>query len=146
VLYSQPPQPPKISTFAPAPDLIEQVDFFIGRATDSLADPAEFQGANQSRLLKDSHTLAVLGLTLSAHDVSHALEGTAPALGKSAEGMGAGGMNYGAAKAALADVKAARGAADSGAASKESDPSKASDPSRATVKWEKCASLPLLMK
>src|SRR3954452_19671892 len=65
---TQSAEPPKISEFAPSKDLLQQVDFFVGRISESLADPADFDGAKQSRTLKDANTLAALALVLGAHD------------------------------------------------------------------------------
>src|ERR1700680_2435174 len=59
-LQSEPPAIPKISDFAPSADLVEQVDFFVGRIEQSLADPADFDLAKQSRTFKDANTLAAL--------------------------------------------------------------------------------------
>ncbi len=122
---------PKISTFAPAADLLQQVDFFIGRVEASLADPADFDGAKQSRTLKDGHTLAVLALMLAVHDEPHPLRAAMPSLLKSAQALAGAGDDYSRAKAALTEIQAAR----AGTA-----------PSDGTVRWEKAASLSALMK
>ena len=130
-LRSQPPEVPKISAFAPADDLIQQVDFFIGRADESLADPADFDGAKQSRTLKDGNTLAVLALMLAKHDAAHPLKASMPAMLESAKSLAVAGDNVQQARSALAGIKAAR----AGAA-----------PQSPAVKWEKAASLAALMK
>ncbi len=43
VLLSQPPEPQKISTFAPAADLTDQVDVYIKQVGEALADRDEFE-------------------------------------------------------------------------------------------------------
>src|SRR6476659_7477363 len=73
-------EPPKISEFAPSKDLLQQVDFFVGRISESLADPADFDGAKQSRTLKDANTLAALALVLGVHDQSFPERASMPAL------------------------------------------------------------------
>jgi hypothetical protein len=130
-LRSEPPTIPKISTFAPAADLLQQVDFFIGRIEASLADPADFDGAQQSRTLKDGHTLAVLALMLAVHDEEHPLKAAMPRLLKSAQSLAGAGDDYSRAKAALTEIQAARAGRALG---------------EGTVRWEKAASLSALMK
>ncbi len=130
-LLSQPPEIPKISSFAPAKDLIQQVDFYIGRISESLADPADFDLAKQSRTLKDANTLAALALMLAVHDEQHPLKPGAAALLKSAQELSNAGENAQQAGAALEGVKRARAATEG---------------SGEGVKWEKAASLSALMK
>ena len=132
---AQAPAPPKISAFAPAADLIDQVDFFLGRVTESLSDPADFDGAKQSRTLKDAHTLTVLGQMLAAHDEAHPLKTSAPALIASARQLALAGDQIDKATPALAGLKTARAANSNDAT-----------PSADAIKWEKAAALPVLMK
>jgi cytochrome c556 len=121
----------KISSFAPAADLLQQVDFFIGRAEESLQNPADFDGAKQSRTLKDGSTLAVLALMLAHHDEPLPLKTSMPTMLAAAKALAAAGDQVEPARTALAQIKAAR----AGHA-----------PSTATAKWEKAASLAALMK
>src|SRR5262249_8370456 len=86
-LVSEVPKPAKISAFAPAKDLLEQVDFYIGRVEQSLAEPADFDEAKQSRTVKDANTLAVLALVLGAHDEQHPLKESMPAMLKGAQAL-----------------------------------------------------------
>jgi hypothetical protein len=130
-VLSQTPEIPKISRYAPAKDLIQQVDFYIGRMSESLADPADFDLAKQSRMLKDANTLAALALMLSVHDEPHPLKPGAGALLKSAQDLSNVGENAQLAVAALEAVKRARAATQGGGE---------------VVKWEKAASLSALMK
>lgn len=130
LLSSQPPEIPKISSFAPAKDLIQQVDFYIGRISESLAD-ADFDLAEQSRTLKDANTLAALALMLAVHDEQHPLKPGAAALLKSAQELSNVGDDAQRGGAALAAIKRARAATEGGG-----------EP----VKWEKAASLSALMK
>ena len=129
--FSGSPAVPKISAFAPAQDLIQQVDFFIGRVEESLADPADFAGAKQSRTLKDGNTLAVLALMLARHDAPHPLKASMPAMLASAQLLAAADDNFEQARTALAGIKAAR---------------QATAPPGPEAKWEKVASLAALMK
>ena len=138
LLVSQPPQVPKISRFAPAEDLISQVDFFIKRVEDSLADPADFDPAKQSRTLKDGNTLAALALLLAAHDENHAIKASMPSMLKSAQDLAAAGDNSQEAGEALAKIKRAR--------SPSAEPADAANPRADWTKVEKVASLPALMK
>ncbi len=79
------PQPllgedPAPSSFAPAGDLLQQVDFFIDRAEDALSNPAAFDLAKQSRMVKDANTLVALSLVLQSHDEAFPEKSCMPAL------------------------------------------------------------------
>ena len=130
-LLSQPPGIPKISTFAPAKDLISQVDFFVKRVEESLSDPADFDLAKQSRTLKDGNTLAALALVLGVHDEEHPIKTAMPSMLKSAQALAEAEDNAHKASQALAGIKRARSGMSDGAA---------------TIPWGKAASLPALMK
>ncbi len=131
-LDGEPPAPPKVSSFAPAADLLQQVDFFIGRVETSLADPASFDAAKQSRTLKDANTLAVLAMALSLHDEQFPQKRCMPAMLKAAHELAAAESSAERARESLQAIKAAR--AGEGAGGND------------TVKWEKTASLAALMK
>ncbi len=131
VLFSQQPQVPAVSRFAPHDDLLAQVDFFIGRVEESLGDPADFDLAKQSRTLKDANTLAVLALVLSQHDGDFPEKSSMPALLKSAQSLAAAEADAEQGQQALAAIKLAR---------------EGKSPSDAPVPWGRVASLPLLMK
>jgi hypothetical protein len=131
VLWSEPPQATKFSAFAPAADLIEQVDAYIEQLGQAVSDRDEFEGAGQSRAWRDANTLAVLALVLSAHDEPHPLKPSLGALLRGAQAMSAAEDNFEAARAALAQIKAAREGHAQG---------------NEAIKWEKVASLGALMK
>ena len=128
---SQDPQALKVSQFAPVKDLLQQVDFFIGRVTDSLADPQDFDGAKQSRTLKDASTLSALALALSMHDEEFPQKAAMPSLLKASQQLSAAGENAQQATQAFAAIKAARAGGITAGAS---------------ARWEQVASLPALMK
>jgi hypothetical protein len=128
---SEPVAVPKVSTFAPAADLLAQVDFFLARASESLSDPARFDLAKQSRTAKDANTLAALALMLAMHDEKFAEKPAMASLLRASGKLAAASDNYEQASAALVALKRARsGSGEPGAA----------------AKWEKVASLPALMK
>ena len=107
LLWSNEPENPRISAFAPAEDLLTQVDFYIERLSDALADPAKFDEARQSRAWKDANTLAVLAMILAAHDESHPLKASAPAIAKAAQALALAESDAGRASEALAAIKRA---------------------------------------
>jgi len=110
VLATDPPAAPKVSSFAPAEDLVHQVNYFVERSVESLANKDDYPEANQSRVKKDANTLALLALALALHDSDHSLKASAPALVGSAQALAAGSADYDKAKAALENVqKAAKG-------------------------------------
>jgi cytochrome c556 len=124
-------QTPPVVKVAPHADLLGQVDFFIGRVEESLADPAAFDLAKQARTLKDANTLAVLALVLSQSDADFPEKSSMPALLKSAQSLASVGSDAAKAKTALTEIQAARAG---------------KSPSDQSVKWERVASLPALMK
>lgn len=120
-----------VSKFAPVTDLLHQVDFFIGRTADSLADPLDFDEAKQSRALKDANTLSALGLLLAMHDQDFPEKPGMPALIASAQALAEAQADAQRAKQALAGLQAAR-------AGKPAD--------APAAEWKKVASLKALMK
>lgn len=130
-LFAESPAIPKMSAFAPAKDLIAQVDFFIKRMEESLSDPADFDLAKQSRTVKDANTLAALALVLGVHDEDHEIKATMPAMLASAQALAVAGEDAKKATVSLDGIKRAR----------------AGGPGDATgIKWEKAAALAPLMK
>src|SRR3954468_191629 len=113
---TQSAEPPKISEFAPAKDLLQQVDFFVGRISESLADPADFDGAKQSRTLKDANTLAALALVLGVHDQEFPEKTGMPAMREAAIQLADAGEDASRATSALEAIRKSRGGAAQGAA------------------------------
>ncbi len=101
---------PKPSQYAPAADLVEQAEYYIGRLSEALGDEKEFDKEMQKRSKNDVHTLAVIALVLARHDEPNKLQAAPflPAVRRLAEVIG----DFGPAGAALAEVKQA---AESGA-------------------------------
>ncbi len=129
ILQADEPTVPKVSQFAPPEDLKSQVNYYLGRLDEALADPNDYDEAKQSRVAKDSAALAALGLSLAMHDQdSHFRSG---ALVKAAERLGESGSEHAKASAAAAEVKKAAAGSD--------------DPAGA-VQWGKVASIAELMK
>jgi hypothetical protein len=122
---------PKVSSFAPAKDLIAQVDYFVKHAGEALADKSGYDEAHQVTVERDSNTLAVLALMLAMHDENHSLKAAAPAILKASQSLAENYEDYDEAVAALADVKkAVAGEA----------------PAAEPVEWEAVAAMSPLMK
>ncbi len=62
------PNPPSVSSFAPAEDLLSEVNFYVNRIEEAIADKNEFDDAAMTRLRKDANTLAAIFLALGLHD------------------------------------------------------------------------------
>lgn len=124
LLLAQPPAPPspappspaapsasaaaqKASSYAPVADLTAQVDYYLGRASEALANPADYDEAKQSRVHKDGSTLAVLLLVLGNHDEANKYQGKAAGLVHAAEALAAGSEDYAKAKPALDELNRA---------------------------------------
>jgi hypothetical protein len=123
-----PPPAPKVSSFAPADDLVGQTDEYVKDLTESVASEQDYKDA-QEKVAKQSNTLILMALALGLHDTDNQYKAAAPALFKAA-GQLAAAKDYAAAKAGVAAVKAAL----------------ESKGNATELKWEKAASLEQLMK
>jgi len=121
---------PKPSTYAPAKDLIAQVEYFIGRIKSDLEDEDEYGEDQQNRVIKDACTIAAIGLVLANHDEKHALKAGASALIESATTLSDEVEDLDAAREAFAEIKVAL--------KKKGD----SEP----LEWEPVADLTVLME
>ena len=108
-LAAEEPASQGVSAYAPADDLIAQVDDYVAGFEKSLADETAFADGKES-IAKDAHTLAVLGLALALHDTDHPGKQGAPALIEAAQALAqsAEAGDYPAAAKALATVKQSR--------------------------------------
>jgi hypothetical protein len=105
LLAEDPAPAPAVSAFAPAPDLVSQVQLFLTDFDAALADEAAYADKKDT-VSRDAHTLATLAVALGLHDTSNELQASAPALLKAAQEL-ATAADYAAAKEALAAVKQA---------------------------------------
>jgi cytochrome c556 len=124
-----PPAPPKVSTFAPAGDLIAQIDYYTKRMETALASEQEFDEAKQARITKDANLMAVLAMHLSMHDSDHPLKKSAGAAVQAAQAL-----------SSATDFKSAN------AAYQEMAKALAGEASPGEAKWAKVASMGQLMK
>jgi hypothetical protein len=128
----------KVSEFAPADDLIGQVNYFVQRLNESLASRDDFDEARQSRVTKEADTVAVLALGLALHDGQHALHDSAPRMLSAAQTLAGAGGDYAAARKALDGLQeAATGKPSVDATAK---------PAAAPTGWKPIVPLGLLMK
>ena len=123
-----PPAPP-VSTFAPAQDLVLQVQFYLEELEEAVATEGEYNDS-VDKIVKHSNALILVALALGLHDTDNQFKAAAPAMVKAARQLAAAG-DYAAAKEGVAALQAAT-------ASTEGSPSE--------LKWEKLASLPALME
>ncbi len=120
-----------IAPFAPADDLLAQVDYFVGRMDEALASRQTFDLAAQSRVMKDANTLAALALVLSLYDQEFPRRAAMPGVLRGAQRLAESEGDYEKSSQALAAIKRAQGG--------EIDLD-------ASAKWESVASLSVLMK
>lgn len=118
---------PKVSTFAPAEDLVRQADKYVETMKKTVDNKEEYDDS-EGKLGRDANTLAVVALALGLHDQKkgNTYKGKAAAVIKAAQKIAAT-KDYDAAKKAVAEM----------------DNLVAGD---GKLKWEKVASLPDLMK
>lgn len=131
VAADAPPMPPvpKVSTFAPAEDLANQVDQYIGDLAKMVATEDEYKDS-QERIANDSNTLVVIALTLGLHDQDSKYKPIAGTLMKAAQELAAA-TDYALAKKGVDGLKKA---------------AESKDATAGELKWQKVASLPALMK
>ncbi len=120
----EPPAPPKVSSFAPAKDVASEVQKYIKRLEDAVANEADYKDA-ETTVPKDANTLILLALAAGLHDEDNAYKAAAPAMIKAAQAVAAA-KDYASAKAAVDELKKA--------AESKGDAS--------NLKWAKIASLP----
>lgn len=119
---------PKVSTYAPAEDLVAQADQYIKDLGKSVENEADYKEASE-KIAKDSNTLIIIALALGLHDQDNKYQKSAGALMKAAQDVAAT-KDYASAKKAVDAVNEAA----------------AKSESAGELKWEKVASLPELMK
>jgi cytochrome c556 len=100
-----PPEAPKVSTFAPAEDLIKQVDRYVEDLEKAVENQADFDEAKVAKL---SNTLMLMAIGLGVHDSDNAYKANAGAIFKAAEEL-AKAKGFAAAKTGVDAVKAAVG-------------------------------------
>lgn len=123
------PEQPKVSSYAPANDLIAQSEYFLKHISEALTDKATYDDVKQATVERDSNTLAVIGLLLALHDEDHKLKKAAPVVIKAAQVLAENYADYDKARAALEALKKSFDAESSDA-----------------VTWEAVASMSPLMK
>ncbi len=127
---ADPPAAPKLSTFAPAPDLVRQTDYYLGRLKESLDTESQYK-EDKEKITKDGNTLILIALALGLDDGDNKYKAAAPGLIKAGQEM-AKATTYADAKAALADARKAIASPAAGGP---------------VLGWDKAsASLPELMK
>ena len=104
-LVTAEPPAAETSTFAPAKDLVGQVDYYLERLEESVANPADFKDA-EGKIARDSNTVILLALALGLHDTDNKYKAAAPAMVKAAQEVAAA-KDYDAAKKAVGDLKKA---------------------------------------
>jgi hypothetical protein len=123
------PSVPKISTFAPAQDLVDQVQNYIKEMETTLQSEQEYKDS-EGKIGRCASTLTVIAQCLGMHDQDNKYKVHAAALIKASQELAAS-TDYQSAKKALEKVKTA---------------AEGKIPASAELKWEKIAPLPDLMK
>jgi hypothetical protein len=120
---------PKVSTYAPAEDLTNQVGLYMKSMKGVVADEQEYKDS-EGKVVRDAATLTVIALALGLHDQDNKYKANAGAIIKAAQDVVAT-KDYESAKKAVAALDAV--VEKEGKAGGE-------------LKWEKVAPLPELMK
>jgi hypothetical protein len=123
------PDVPKLSTFAPAKDLVNQLQVYINDIEATLESEQEYKDS-EGKIGRCTNTLTVIALCLGLHDEDNQYKPRAAALIKASQALAAT-TDYQSAKKAFEGVKAA---------------AEGNVQSQSELKWEKVASLPDLMK
>jgi cytochrome c556 len=123
------PPAPKVSTFAPAEDLANQVASYLKAFEQAVESEAEYNDSKEN-IVKQANTLIIIALALGMHDQENQYKSGAAALMKAAQEL-ADARDYASAKKGVEAVKTAAAGQGSG----ESE-----------LRWEKAAALDQLMK
>jgi hypothetical protein len=123
----------KVSSYAPADDLSNQLHSIIARVDESLAKPDDFDDARQSRIAKEADVAAVIALGLGMSDQDHALKRSASSILAAAQSL-----------AKAADFATAHSAIDRLKLAADGKPSQAA--AAPELRWQPVAPLGLLMK
>lgn len=102
------PAPPKVSSFAPAQDLVNQLGEYVSDLEKSVKSEQEYADS-KDKLAKDADTVLLIALALGLHDSPNKYKNAAPALVEAARKV-SGAADYEAAKAAVLELKAAMSA------------------------------------
>ena len=101
LLIAEPPAAPQVSAFAPAEDILSQVDYYVERLPTYITDKEDYTASNQRRVKKDASTLTALLLALSLHDQDHRLKESAASLTPLSQSLADSSDDYDTAAAAL---------------------------------------------
>jgi hypothetical protein len=103
----EPPAVPKISTFAPAEDLVKQAKKYVDDLDKATANEEDYKTESEAKsITRNGDLLALAALALALHDEANDLKANAPAIYEAAKKVAAT-KDYAGAKAAVADLKAA---------------------------------------
>lgn len=128
-LAADPPAAPKVSSFAPADDLVAQFESYVKRLEADLASESEYKDVAE-RVYKDANTLVLIALALGLHDTPNKYQKHAAGLVEACQKLIAA-KDYASAKAAFDEIKAAM-------EQPKGDP--------AGLAWKKVAAMPPLMQ
>ena len=120
---------PPVSKFAPAEDLVPQVEGYVEDLEKAVESEEEYKDSAE-KIAKYANTFILIALALGIHDGDNQFKAAAPAMLKAAQDLAAS-KDFASAKAGVAALKAST-------TSSEGDP--------AGLKWGHLASLPDLMK
>jgi hypothetical protein len=124
-----PPGAPKMSMFAPAEDLENQLDDYLKDLIDAVAGEQDYKDLPEGMITREANTVIVLALALGMHDEENKYMASAAAVMKAAEALAVT-KDYASAKKAVESLLSAAGAKGSPGG----------------LKWEKAAALDQLMK
>ncbi len=97
----------RLSSYAPADDLIAQGQAYVEEMDEIVSDPTQFADeSRRARLVQDAYTLALVAVALAEHDTDNAWKQRAPAVVQAARALAAA-EEHAAARQALAALKSA---------------------------------------
>ena len=124
------PAAPKVSTFAPADDLVAQTDKFIGDLAKATATEADYKDQPEGKISRDANTLILVALALGLSDQDNKYKANGGAMIEAAQKLAAA-KDFEATKKSVEGLQAA---------------AKTGGTSSVELKWAKLASLSELMK
>lgn len=107
ISLAEAPTTSKPSKYAPAKDLLAQVDSFVKKIEFDLEDGTNFNEDQAARIENNANTLAALALVLGMHDEPNPLKGAAPSIVAASQKLADQSEDHAKASAALAQLKKA---------------------------------------
>lgn len=105
-LVADPPEAPKVSEFAKAADLVEQLNFYVESLTETAADAGAYDDDAKDKVNMEANTLVTIAMALGLHDEENRYRTNATAIANAAKAVAQSRADHTQAKDAVAKLRA----------------------------------------